>query len=118
MKRERVRRAIAPQACMEMMKYSLSHPNAQLRALAVWATGKVCCERRWGPAAFVHDLAKLAADPDSEVRKRAARQLPDLGKARLLAVPTLQSLRNASQRRGAQPRRRSTRKDRDQVRRL
>jgi hypothetical protein len=70
----------------------LGHPDAGVRGETVWVLAGVCRRRRAAPAAVAPRLARAVTDPDPEVRTRAARALPELGRARLLATDTLEAL--------------------------
>lgn len=71
----------------------LDHPDAGARGEAVWVLSGVCRQRRAAPAVVAPRLARAVADPEPEVRDRAARALPELGRARVLAADALEALR-------------------------
>jgi HEAT repeat protein len=80
-----------PHLRLQCLLEALEHPEATLRIDAVWEIDQLCRERRSVPEAVVPQLALHVADPDSEVRKRVARTLPQLGRARHLAVAGLRA---------------------------
>lgn len=85
-----------PHLRLQWLLEMLRHRDPELRKDAVWEIGEMCRQRRSAPQAVVPDLVKLVAGRDPEVRQQAARALPQLGKARSLAIATLESFLNHS----------------------
>jgi hypothetical protein len=81
-----------PERQLQWLFDLFDHPDAGVRGEAVWALSGVCRQRRSAPAAVAPRLARVVADADPEVRDRAARALPELGRARLLAADALEAL--------------------------
>lgn len=80
-----------PHLRLQWLLEMLAHPNPELRKDAVWEVRVMCRQRRSTPPVVVPHLVKLVADPDPEVRGRAAAALPALGQARRLATDDLNS---------------------------
>ncbi|PQO40077.1 HEAT repeat domain-containing protein [Blastopirellula marina] len=71
---------------------AIQDPDSTVRRNAIWDVTEFCQQRRSAPEAFAPQLAKLLADPDADVRKWAAQELPRLGQARLSAIAELEQL--------------------------
>jgi HEAT repeat protein len=80
-----------PHLRLQWLLAMLVHSDPELRNDAVWEIGEMCRQRRSTPQAVVPHLVKLVADPDPKVRQSAAGALPELGKARHLALDALES---------------------------
>jgi HEAT repeat protein len=83
-----------PPLRLQWLLEMLGRRDPELRKDAVWEIGEMCRQQRSTPPAVVPHLVKLVADSDPEVRQQAAQALPELGKARHLAIDTLQAFQD------------------------
>jgi hypothetical protein len=81
-----------PEAELRWLFEWLRHPDPHQRVEAAFSVQTFCQRWRFAPARVVPLLVELLSDPDKGVREQVARTIPELGRARFLAVERLQAL--------------------------